>query len=179
MGLGLFAASANAVDLENWYVQGNLGYANFDVDDSAGLNADRDGTYNVRLSAGYDFGLFRVAGDYTHYGKAKGDITYGGVKGDYSLKTDSLGLTGFYDFTGTPNFTPYVGARVAFNKTKFKANVGTFSASDSDKTFGVGALAGFQYKLTPELALDANIEGDIVTSDVTQYGAAVGLRYDF
>ena len=58
-------AAALADDNQGFYIQGDLGHASV-KGKVYGENATAKG-FSPRLSAGYDFGNFRVAADYTHY----------------------------------------------------------------------------------------------------------------
>lgn len=81
------------------------------------------------------------------------------------------------------------------NQLKFEENVRystilngaytVFSANDSYKKtkVGAGVLAGVQYAVSPQLAVDAGVEynylGKLEDVKVNQYGAKLGLRYNF
>ncbi|MDH2997525.1 hypothetical protein A1D22_07295 [Pasteurellaceae bacterium LFhippo2] len=176
--LSSFALSAQA---EGWYVQGDLGYSRIaEVD----YDIVKDNVLSQRVSVGYDFAnKFRVAADYTNFGTAK--TTYENLV-DVSLKIKSLGLTGFYDFNINSKFTPYVGVRLAYNKADIKASTTntysryyTLSDSASESRLGIGALAGVQYDLAPNLKINAGVEYNRIAADVAQAGVKVGIRYNF
>ena len=57
-------AVALADDNRGFYVQGDLGHSTIKTKDDGGKSSAKG--FSPRLSAGYDFGDFRVAADYTH-----------------------------------------------------------------------------------------------------------------
>lgn len=179
--LSAFALSAHS----QVYVQADLGSSRVALEDEAGGEEVLSGTvFTQRLSVGYDFqNNFRVAVDYTNFGKIKNTYSDGYYSADVSLKVKSLGVTGFYDFKSSSNFTPYVGVRLAHNKADVNVQAynsyNSVSGSDSVSRIGLGVLGGVQYKLTNNMALNANIEYNRLASDAYSAGANIGLRYNF
>lgn len=129
---------------------------------------------------------------------SEGDIaTLSYDEGVGTFKVQSLGLSAIYDFQAMSGFTPYVGLRAGINQLKSEANgryatlhsatgpvvLEAFSESEKKTKVGVGALAGVQYAINQNLALDAGVEynhlGKIDDTKVNQYGAKVGVRYNF
>lgn len=168
--LSTLALSAQA----QWYVQGDLGASKIDITD---LNSSDSPSFTQRISVGYAFDKnFRLAVDYTNYGKVTAN--YADVA-DVSLKGKSLGFTGFYDFD-LADFKPYVGVRVSANEGDVTANVRYYRIDFATETnIGIGALAGVQYKLTDNVALNTNIEYNHLASDVSDVGVKAGLRFSF
>ncbi|MEX4151041.1 opacity family porin [Haemophilus influenzae] len=170
--LSTLALSAQA----QWYVQGDLGASKIDITD---LNSSDSPSFTQRISVGYAFDKnFRLAVDYTNYGKVTAN--YDDV--DVSLKGKSLGFTGFYDFD-LADFKPYVGVRVSIYEADVTEteNVGGVSREDfaTETRIGIGALAGVQYKLTDNVALNTNIEYNRLASGVSDMGVKAGLRFSF
>ena len=164
-----------------WYVQGDLGASKIDITD---LNSSDSPSFTQRISVGYAFDKnFRLAVDYTNYGKVTAN--YADVV-DVSLKGKSLGLTGFYDFD-LADFKPYVGVRVSTNEADVTANANAnanaryyrIEAFATETRIGIGALAGVQYKLTDNVALNTNIEYNRLASNVSDVGVKAGLRFSF
>ncbi|HHF5122038.1 TPA: opacity family porin [Haemophilus influenzae] len=169
--LSTLALSAQA----QWYVQGDLGASKIDITD---LNSSDSPSFTQRISVGYAFDKnFRLAVDYTNYGKVTAN--YADVV-DVSLKGKSLGLTGFYDFD-LADFKPYVGVRVSTNEADVTANARYYriEAFATETRIGIGALAGVQYKLTDNVALNTNIEYNRLASNVSDVGVKAGLRFSF
>ena len=171
--LSTLALSAQA----QWYVQGDLGASKIDITDA---NSSSSSSFTQRISVGYAFDKnFRLAVDYTNYGKVTAN--YADVA-DVSLKVKSLGFTGFYDFD-LADFKPYVGVRVSTNKADVTANARSryysVEASATETRTVFGALAGVQYKLADNVALNTNIEYNRLASDVSDVGVKAGLRFSF
>lgn len=195
-------ASANVLVNNGYYVQGGVGYSKLDVkfDDGGERVKDNDVSYTIAM--GKDTGAVRYALDYTNYNKIKGSDSET-IQGDieiqedssFNVKVHSVGLSAIYDFDAMSGLTPYVGVRLGVNQ--LKANVSTVvTTKAADKVtrdveyahgkktkVGVGALAGVQYAINPQLAVDAGVEynhlGKIYEAKLHQYGAKVGLRYNF
>lgn len=187
----LFTATASA----NFYVQGDLGYSKLKSEDVS------KSKFSPSFAVGYKFNDFRLALDYTHYGKmSRTDIEQVTLPGQnpqqpnvvsgpekYSLKVQSIGLSALYDFNFLSPFKPYVGVRLSQNHFKstldFSAPGYSEYRSTTANKFGYGLLAGAHYPLAKALSLNAGIEynclGNIDGAKVKQYGAKVGLRYDF
>ncbi|HDX1178338.1 TPA: outer membrane beta-barrel protein [Pasteurella multocida] len=186
----LCAATASA----NFYVQGDLGYSKLKFEDVS------KSKFSPSLAVGYKFDDFRLALDYSHYGKLThteqesatipnaggGSQTVSGPE-KYSLKVTSWGLSALYDFNFGTEIKPYVGMRLSQNHFKstldFKAPGYSEYRSTKVHKLGYGFLAGAQYALVKNVSLNAGIEynrlGKIDGVKVNQYGAKVGLRYDF
>ena len=107
-------AVALADEHRGFYIQGDVGHTSV-----KGKIYDESETakgFSPRLSAGYDFGDFRVAADYTHYkshkesGRISDSTTY-----DAKAKFQSVGVSAIYDFDLNSPVKPYVGARVGLN----------------------------------------------------------------
>lgn len=176
LALSALALSAQA----QWYVQGDLGASKIDI---THVNSSDSSSFTQRISVGYAFDKnFRLAVDYTNYGKVTAN--YADVV-DVSLKGKSLGLTGFYDFD-LADFKPYVGVRVSANEpdvtvtANANANARYYRIDFvSETSIGIGALAGVQYKLTDNVALNTNIEYNRLASDASDVGVKAGLRFSF
>ncbi|MDD0823495.1 opacity family porin [Mannheimia sp. AT1] len=171
-----FALSAQA----QWYVQGDLGYSKI-ADDSDLID---DSVFTQRISVGYDFGGYRIAADYTNLGKTKNDVSYYS-NFEISTKVKSLGISAIYDFKNNSDFTPYLGARLAYNKVDISVSGASYryysniSVSESASRVGAGVLGGVQYKLTDNLKLNLGAEYNRLASDFAQVGVNAGLRYNF
>lgn len=134
-----------------------------------------------RVSVGYDFGDWRVAGDYTHYGSIE--------KGNQLAKTKTsvrgAGLSAMYDFNlALPvAVTPYVGARVSVNKVKQETTLSSNNSvtrhRESNTKISPSLLAGANYKLNRHLTVDAGYRYNHLDSKVQVHEASVGLRYSF
>ncbi|MCF7521979.1 opacity family porin [Neisseria sp. ZJ106] len=166
--VAVLAALPFTASAEGFYVQGDLGASNLRVDTTVAGDFPNKTVFDQKISVGYDFNRFRVAADYTHFGNAK-------FNDDLSIKTQSFGVTGFYDFHNHSSFTPYVGLRLGYTKAKLSdPDLQGRSSSGS-----VGILGGTQMKLTDTLGLNLGLEYNRLASDLGQFGGKVGLRYNF
>lgn len=191
------ASTANA----NWYVQGDLGYSKIKTSGDVDLSKSK---FTPSLAVGYKLGNTRFALDYTYYGKSSvselgsydgpdangGHIRLTGAEKS-ELKVNSFGFSAIYDIDLNSPIVPYVGARLSYNTFKydshFYASNGTDSYTESnsskDHKFGYGVLAGVSYNFTPNWAINGGIEynrlGKFDDVKINQYGAKVGIRYEF
>lgn len=190
----------------NVYVQGDIGYSNLTAKaDAQDLKGDEA---FGRVAVGMTQAQTRYAVDYTHFGTAErhehgtrtlaaGEVplvaagTYPVVYGT-ELDAQSVGVSAYYDFKGASKLVPYVGARVGVNRlsreTTEELQHGFFDHdlnehTQNKTTFGVGVGAGVSYQVLPALSVDAGAEysylGKLEDATVSQYGAKVGVRYQF
>lgn len=187
MGVGVCQA-ALADEITGSYVQGDFGLTymkadtvNHDSVSSALKNSYNDSKFMPRVSVGYDFGDWRVAGDYTHYG----DIEESSGSAKTKTRVRGAGIAAMYDFnTNLPvPVQPYVGARLSVNKVKQETTVanGTTLTTHTDSSTKVspGLLAGVNYKLDRNLTIDTGYRYNHLDSNVQVHEVSVGLRYTF
>lgn len=118
-----------------------------------------------------------------------------------TAKAQSLGASVIYDFQTVSGLTPYAGVRVGVNQLNYEntsslainnppTGIAVTSNSVSGKQIkvGAGALAGVQYAINPQLVLDVGVEYNhlgkfknniLDKTAFNQYGAKVGVRYNF
>lgn len=191
----LCAATASA----NFYVQGDLGTSKIKWSFEDG-KVNKSG-FSPSLAVGYKFTDFRLALDYTRYSAIKygydneEEFNNVFVSANGKVRTDAFGLSVIYDINLNSPLTPYVGARIAANRVSLKEN-GTErrvegsnstiikTSEDTRKTkMGYGVLAGVSYKLTDSFVANAGVEynylGKFDEVKLRQYGAKLGLRYEF
>ncbi|MDO4626598.1 MAG: opacity family porin [Pasteurellaceae bacterium] len=156
-----------------WYTEGNVGYSKVKSNDVSKRG------FSPSIAVGYDTGDIRFAADYTHYRSAH--------NANSSLKAQGFGVSAIYDIEMGSPIKPYVGVRLSTNDIESKTvkthgNTTTIKTTDTYK-FGYGAMAGAQYKLNPNWSLNGGVEynrlGKANDSDINQYGAKAGVRYDF
>lgn len=185
MALGASAQMAYADEITGSYVQGDIGLAYMKADTvnhssigNALKTSYKEAKLMPRVSVGYDFGDWRVAGDYTHYSK----LEEGNSAGKTSTQVSGVGVSAIYDFNlNTPiPVQPYVGARLSVNRVKQKTELyGVSSTSDSSTKVSPGLLAGVGYKLDNHLMVDTGYRYNHLDSDVQVHEVSVGLRYTF
>lgn len=196
----LAGTSTLAMANDGLYVQANVGASKLEAKEDGDKFKDNNTGYTIAV--GKDTGAVRYQADYTNFGKIKENGSEGeSGTADYSewtatLKAQSLGVSAIYDFQTVSGFTPYAGVRVGINQLNFKAHdvstavasngaLENISSSESVKKtkVGAGVLAGVQYAVSPQFAVDAGVEynylGKFEDTKVSQYGAKVGLRYNF
>ena len=148
---------ALADDSRGFYIQGDLGHSTLKTNDEGGKTSSKG--FSPRLSAGYDFGDFRVAADYTHYKSLKDHEQGRNYTLDSKIKLQSVGVSAIYDFNLNSPVKPYVGARVGINRFSYDDDYRSVNFHETEsirktKT-GVGVLAGVGYDITENVALDA------------------------
>lgn len=193
LALSTFALSATA-SATNWYAEGNLGYSKVKTSGLA-YSEVNDSMFTPSVAAGYRLNDLRFALDYTHYGKVSdsyvvntGDSV---ISNNFDLKIQSVGFSALYDIDLGSSLKPYVGVRLALNKIKENSNYTEVSTgytergseSDSYTKVGYGAVLGATYDLTPNWAVNANVEynhlGKVEDVKINQYGTKIGVRYSF
>ncbi|OOF66235.1 opacity family porin [Rodentibacter sp. Ppn85] len=186
IGTLVVASSASA----NWYVQGDLGYSK--VKSSLGDLGDfSKSKFTPSLAVGYKHGDWRFALDYTNYGKIEESYANRYEVSTEKLKIYGLGLSAIYDIDVNSAFKPYVGVRLSQNFFDAKHDSSSTmngvttreNISNKENKFGYGVLAGVSYNFTPNWAVNGGIEynrlGKFDDVKINQYGAKVGIRYEF
>ena len=178
-------AIALADDNRGFYVQGDVGHSTLKTSDEGGKVSSKG--FSPRLSAGYDFGDFRIAADYTHYKTRKDHEQDSSYTLDSKIKLQSVGVSAIYDFDLNSPIKPYVGARVGLNRFSYdddhrSVNVHETESIRKTKT-GVGVLAGVSYNITQNVALDAgyryNHWGNFDGMKVHTHEVSAGVRVKF
>lgn len=196
----LVGTSSLAMANTGLYVQGSVGASKLEAKIDGEKFKDNGTGYSVAL--GKDTGAVRYQADYTNFGKIKENGS-NGERGTASyeewtgtIKAQSLGLSAIYDFNTTAGLTPYAGVRVGMNQLKadyhdvstaISATGELIDITDNSSVkktkVGAGVLAGVQYAFNPQMALDVGVEynhlGKVDDTKMSQYGAKVGIRYNF
>ena len=172
LGALAFSTTASA----NWYAGVDLGASRIKFSEYSELNETK---LTPSVSVGYDFGDWRLAADYTYYGSFDGQSA-----GEYTeAKIYGLGFSAFYDFNINSDIKPYVGARVSQNTFKVENRVAGFLDNDTHYKLGLGVVAGAQYQFAQNWSLNGAVEynrlGKFEDTKINQYGAKVGIRFDF
>lgn len=177
LAVTLAVTSAVSFASTGLYVQGDVVASKLEAK-ANGVTSKKNKT-GFRVAVGKDTGNVRYEVDYTHFGKLKGQT--GSTSA--SVEHQGLGLSAIYDFDTKTALTPYVGARLGLNHLKTKLNSPTLSGSTSDTKVGAGVLGGVQYNINNQFAVNAGVEynffGEFENIKFNQYGASVGVRYNF
>ena len=178
-------AIALADDNRGFYVQGDVGHSTLKTSDEGGKTSSKG--FSPRLSAGYDFGDFRVAADYTHYKTRKDHEQGPSYTLDSKIKLQSVGVSAIYDFDLNSPVKPYVGARVGLNRFSYddddrRADYHATETFRKTKT-GLGVLAGVGYNINQNVALDAgyryNHWGNFDGMKIHTHEVSAGVRVKF
>lgn len=188
--LAVLAAVSAVSASANPYVQGNVSRST--------INANQEQAPAGRIAVGTDTGAFRYAADYTHFGRLKDEVHHSAGTNSVSFDVNSIGVSAIADIANTNStFVPYVGARVGYSHLDSKAVVNTaertVTVKDNKKSVGAGLLAGVQYNVNQNLAIDAGLEynrlgtvklkdefGNVVDKlEPTQKSLSLGVRYNF
>ena len=178
-------AVALADDNRGFYVQGDLGHSTVKTSDEGGKVSSKG--FSPRLSAGYDFGDFRVAADYTHYKTWKDYERDPLYTHDAKIKFQSFGVSAIYDFDLNSPVKPYVGARVGLNRFSYDDDyrrAGYHATETFRKTkTGLGVMTGVGYDITQNVALDAgyryNHWGNFDGLKVHTHEVSAGVRIKY
>ena len=174
-----------ADDNRGFYVQGDVGHSTLKTSDEGGKVSSKG--FSPRLSAGYDFGDFRVAADYTHYKTLKDHEQGRNYTLDSKIKLQSVGVSAIYDFNLNSPVKPYVGARVGINRFSYddddrREGYHTTETFRKTKT-GLGVMTGIGYDITQNVALDAgyryNHWGNFDGMKVHTHEVSAGVRVKF
>ena len=172
-----------------------------DLDCSDKLSGSRMG---LGLKAGYDFGQFRVYGQYQHNFKAKETIheTHsfnGKVMSVYdeelSWKTDDLTVGADFTPSFSDSFKGLIGGYLGYSHLKYNyKDTGTYPDSFGFNANGIvyGARLGGIYNFNEHNELEFGVkaeqanykrhtdeDGDSFKPKTTNYGAFVGYNYKF
>ncbi|HHX3305881.1 TPA: opacity family porin, partial [Neisseria meningitidis] len=125
------ASAAGGVQSKGFYVQADIGLAREKLT-NGGVNAEyKKQAVHPRFSAGYDFGQWRLALDYSRYRTIKKDA-HASTKSQPFFETElnthnkvksrSVGISAIYDFETQSPVKPYVGARLSVNHISIDFN---------------------------------------------------------
>lgn len=176
------------------YVQGDVLPSKLELKaDGASLKKNKAG---ARIAVGKDTGNIRYQADYAYFGKIKETDEDNDV---FTYQAHSLGFSAIYDFDTKTALTPYVGGRLGVNLLKDTSIVSNSSTttingvtsqtsetsthSETKVQVGAGVLAGVQYNINSQFAVNAGVEynylGKLEDVKYNQYGANIGVRYNF
>lgn len=185
--LATLLAGLSTLGFANNYVQGDFGYGKLETKE-LGIKSKDDNAI-ARVAFGKDMGAVRYQGDYAYLGKLDKKQAIPGGHHYADLRAHSVGMSAIYDFPVQSEFVPYAGVRLGINHLDLKVDhvQGGKKAhySESGVKVGAGVLAGVQYQFNPNMALDVGAEYNHLgkigahNAKVNQYGATVGVRYNF
>jgi len=172
----LFASAAYSAD--GFYVGGNFGLAmasDSNVSDPSGeITVEFDPGIAIGTYIGYTFGKMRIEGEIAGQ---KNDIDQIGAKiSGVSISSDMNGeetnvaflANGYYDFTNSSPFTPFVSAGIGFANVNIE--VEDLDVSDDDTVFAYQVGVGIAYTINERVSIDAKYRY-LGTTDVEIAGA--------
>jgi len=181
------------------YLSANVGLAmlsDSDVTDPAipvAIELSYDTGWKLGAALGYRLSNFRVEGEVSYQ---KNDIDETKVMG---MSFDSTGdvsgvallVNGYYDFTNSTAFTPYISAGLGYAKVEVNDyNIVGSNISDSnedDSVFAYQFGAGVGYSVNENVTIDlkyryfstSDPKFDTLEVEVASHDIILGLRYNF
>ena len=210
--LAVMAGFSSIAAAEGVFVGGSLDAQSSKLKESdcigecASLSGSRMG---LGLKVGYDFGQFRVYGQYQHNFKAKEsetmDFYYNGQltskdEGDYSWTTNDLTVGADFTPSFSDNFKGLLGGYLGYSHLKYKYNVVHLTNNGNNVKYWNGGwnANGFQYGVrlggiysfnqnnelefgvkAEQVRYSADDDGDSFKFKTTNYGGFVGYNYKF
>lgn len=178
----LLAIPALAVAEGGYYIQGDVGFSRPTIERTGVYLSDNAISFGVTVGKQVRDDV-RFAVDYAYLGNNKIKANNGTTEVDLKLHQHSLGVLSIYDFPSDTQLRPYLGVRASSNLIHGGGSYNGQQASENQIKLGIGAVAGVQYQLSNNMALDGGIEynhlGTFYNSKMSQYGLSVGLRHNF
>lgn len=136
-----------------FYIEGRAGWSTLSEDDGEDDAIPFGGAIGYRLSPNVRTEAEVSYRSYDYPGIVSG-TTYAG-NGDESHL--SAMLNGYYDFTNSSRFTPYLGAGIGFDRTavdiSYTDGVDTLTVDDNDIAFTYALMAGTSYAVNQNIDL--------------------------
>ena len=168
--LVLSGLSSSAFAAEGWFVRGEAGNTNIEIDDADG----DDDTYGVR--GGYFFTPnVAVEGFYTNYGDDSGD----GVSA--KLSGFGAGVVGKKNFGPDAHTGFFISGRAGVVQIETKVRVDGVGSAKDDSTKGyVGVGVGYDFTNNFGLSLNYDYaQADVFDVDAKLKTATFGIEYRF
>lgn len=178
----LLLSPAVVIAADGPYISGHIGaswLSNADFDGSdPGIRLSSEVEFDTGLhlgaACGYDFGEFRVEGEFgyqSHEFKKMTDIELNGIPlGDVDADGDIDAflflINGFYDIDTGTKLTPYLGGGIGFAALEIKDLfvAGIIRGDKDDTVFAYQLVGGIAYEITEQFAADLSYRF-IATSD--------------
>ncbi|HEY5971721.1 MAG TPA: porin family protein [Pseudoxanthomonas sp.] len=164
------SSSATAAEGSNWFVRGEAGNSDIEVDGAEGS----DNAFSAR--AGYFFTPnFAVEGFYTNYGEDSGD----GVSA--KLSGFGAGVVGKKNFSANDHTGFFISGRAGVARITTDVSVAGLGSAEDDSVnayFGVGAGYDFAQNIGLSLNYDFN-KAEAFDVDVDAETLTLGFEYRF
>lgn len=158
-----------------------LSEASFTV---AGINTGDlkfDTGYGLGLVGGYDYGTWRLEGEFAWRKNDNKEVTSGGettpLGGDVSSM--ALMVNGYYDFRMvSPTFVPYLGAGIGGARVSAKVDdpIDGPVIDDSDMVFAYQLVAGVGIPVNKQITIDLNYKYFATTDPEFEIIGAGGIK---
>lgn len=194
----LFTTAALGAD--GPYVSANVGVAvlsDSDLTDATLPGVELELSYDAGWAAGaalgYRFGSFRVEGELT-YQENDIDETTGfgvGIESSGDVNTTAFLVNGYYDFTNSSAFTPFITAGLGYANVEINdytlTGSGLSGFSDDDSVFAYQVGVGVGYSVTENVIIDARYryfatedpEFDTTEAEGDSHNFLLGVRFCF
>lgn len=109
----------------------------------ATLTTSYDTGWTLGAALGYNFGNTRLEGEIAYQKADEDKASWAGVTSDATGDVSALSflVNGYYDFTNSSAFTPYLSAGLGFAKIKWAGD--GYSVDDTVFAYQVGAGVGY------------------------------------
>lgn len=168
--------------------------------DLSGAEFRTNAGLGIGIVGGYDFGLFRIEGEFTHRRNNVDRVKirswgHGDRDGDGAIASTSFLVNGYFNFENETMFTPYAGfglgvANIAFDNVRTE---GTDLVDDNDSALAaqlavgcsyavnefMAADLGFRYFFTDEIELTNEFGNDVSADSYNSLSLVAGLRVFF
>ena len=171
------------------YVGGHAGavFLSDSTFEAAGISigdAKFDTGYGLGVVGGYDYGTWRLEGEFTYRVNDNKEITSGGITDPVGGDTSSMALmvNAYYDFrTVSPTFVPYLGvgiggARVAAEVTD--PTTATTVIDDSDMVLAYQVAAGVGFVVNKQITIDLGYKYFATADPSFEISGAGGVKLD-
>lgn len=163
------------------------GFPDFDLKTDTG--------FGLGLVGGFDFGTYRLEGEFAYRRNNNKEVSLGGltggIGGDYSSM--ALMVNGYYDFKMvSPVLYPYLGVGIGGARDSLKVEDGGTVIDDDQFVFAYQAAAGVAFNVTKELTLDLgykyfattkpefeDADGAKAKVEYMSHNIFLGVRYSF
>jgi len=198
-----FAGLTTPAQAQNWYFGPEGGWTNLEEvtnrhSNGVVLRETFNNDYNVGARAGYQAGPWRFEGEFSYRQNSLGTLNetspmsvhFPDAKGDrygYAEMANAI-----YDFNVGWPFTPHIGAGVGADEQTQNATTHAGATHSSDTVFAYQAIGGFEWNLSPALALDLDYRyfatldphfrttaGVGITSSYSSHNIVASLVYRF
>ena len=168
------------------------------ISDSAGsLDVKFDTGYGVGVFGGFDYGTWRLEGEFTYRANDHDQVSEGGLSAPLDGDTSSMALmlNAYYDSKMvSPTFVPYIGAGVGGARVSVDASAGGLQLlDDDDMVFAYQLAAGVGFVVSPQLTIDLGYKyfatadpsfeisggGGSVDGEYKSHNVFLGARFNF